>query len=218
MRVARNLPNLEIKERGSLKEKEKIILQSRKKERKLLVNIFQKRPWWRPLVEITSRNEINYCCNSTRNKIWFRWWIQNHNHGNGSTSSSSNPIASQNDKERSEPFHVRFITKHIKVDTLFDSGSQVNLISEAIAKKLDLETTPHTKRYHLGWVRDDAKLQVTRKCKLKFAITANFIDKVELGVVPLDICGILIGSPYLCDWKAIFYHHENKYHLFKDVV
>lgn len=67
----------------------------------------------------------------------------------------------------------------------------------------------------MGWVCGDAKLQVTRKCKLKFVITANFIDEVGLDVVPLDTCGIVLGSPYLYDRKAIFYHHENKYHLFK---
>eukprot|EP00253_Pinus_taeda_P013359 PITA_13359 len=70
---------------------------------------------------------------------------------NASIISSSKHIESQNDKERSENFHIRVITKHTKVDTLFNSGSQVNLISEAIVKKLNLETTPHTKPYPLGW-------------------------------------------------------------------
>lgn len=109
---------------------------------------------------------------------------------NASTSSSSKYIESQNDKEKIDIFHMRVITKHAKVDTLFDSGSQVNIISEAIVKKLNLETIIHTKPYPFGWVCDDAKLQVTRMCKLKFSITANFIDEVELDVVPLDICGI----------------------------
>lgn len=72
-------------------------------------------------------------------------------------------------------------------DTLFDSRSHVNLIFEAIVKKLNLEPIPHPKTYHLGWIQDNAKLQVTRKCKHKYVVTANFIDKVELHVVPLDI-------------------------------
>ena len=29
---------------------------------------------------------------------------------------------------------------------------------------------------------------------------------------------MVFGSPYFYDRKAIFYHHENKYHLFKDGV
>jgi hypothetical protein len=81
-----------------------------------------------------------------------------------------------------------------------------------------LETIPHPKPYPLGWICDDDKLQVTRRCKLRFAITANFIDEVELDVIPLDICGIVLGIPYLYDRKAIFHRHENKYHLFKNGV
>jgi hypothetical protein len=81
-----------------------------------------------------------------------------------------------------------------------------------------LETIPHPKPYPLGWICDNAKLQVTRRCKLRFAITATFIDEVELDVIPLDICGIVLGSLYLYDRKAIFHRHENKYHLFKDGV
>ena len=51
---------------------------------------------------------------------------------------------------------------------------------------------------------------------MRFAITAHFIDTVELDVVSLDISGIVLGSPYLYDRKALFHHHENKYHIFKD--
>jgi hypothetical protein len=65
-------------------------------------------------------------------------------------------------KKRSELFHVKFIVKHTNIDTLFDSGSQVNLTSKAIVKKLSLMTTPHVKPYPLGWVCDDAKLQVMK--------------------------------------------------------
>jgi hypothetical protein len=81
-----------------------------------------------------------------------------------------------------------------------------------------LETTPHPKTYPLGWICDNAKLHVTRRCKLRFAITANFIDEVEPNVIPLDICGIVMGSPYLYDRRAIFHRHENKCHLFKNEV
>jgi len=34
----------------------------------------------------------------------------------------------------------------------------------------------------------------------------------------LDICGIVLGSPYLYDRKAIFYRVENKYLLVKDGI
>jgi hypothetical protein len=133
-----------------------------------------------------------------------------------SSSSSFNEI--QQEKERIEIFHIRVISKHIKMDTLLDTESQANLISEDTVKKLKLETTPHPKPYPLGWICDNAKLHVTRRCKLRFSITANFIDEVEHDLIPLDICGIMLGSPYLYDRRAIFHHHENKYHLFKNGV
>jgi hypothetical protein len=70
----------------------------------------------------------------------------------------------------------------------------------------------------LGWICDNAQLHVTKQCKLQFEITSSFIDEVELDVVPLDICGMVLGSPYLYDKKAIFYREQNKYHIFKDGI
>lgn len=129
---------------------------------------------------------------------------------------NSNNIS--NEDNRIELFHIQVISKHTKIDTLFDSGSQENLISTDLVKKLNLETVPHHKPYPLGWITKDENLQLTRKYVFKFSITANFIDEVELDVVPLDIFGIVLGSLYLYDRKVIFHIFENKYHFFKDGV
>eukprot|EP00253_Pinus_taeda_P018627 PITA_18627 len=136
-----------------------------------------------------------------------------------STSNSTQSITDEeNERKRHELFHIRVISKHQKIDTLFDSGSQVNLIFEAILKKLGLATTPHKKPYPLGWLDDKAQLQMTRQCKLKFSFGSAFVDEVELDIIPLDICGIVLGSPYLYDRKAIFYRAENRYLLVKDGI
>jgi hypothetical protein len=134
-----------------------------------------------------------------------------------SSSSSSSLNETQHEKERIKLFHIRVISNHTKIDTLFDTGFQANLISEDTLKKLKLETTPHPKLHPPGWICYNAKFHVTR-CKLRFSITANFIDEVELNFIPLDICGIVFGSPYLYDRISIFHHHENKYHFFKNGV
>ena len=118
-----------------------------------------------------------------------------------SSSISNYHIQAPNEEKRIEPFHVRVISKHTKVDTLFDSGSQENLISEDLVKKLNLETIPHPKPYPLGWICKDENLQISKKCMLCFAITAHFIDTVELYVFPLDITGMVLGSAYLYDRK-----------------
>ena len=83
---------------------------------------------------------------------------------------------------------------------------------------MGLATTPHKKPYPLGWLNDKAQLQVTRQCKLKFSFGSAFVDEVELDIIPLDICGIVLGSPYLYDRKTIFYRAENKYLLVKDGI
>ena len=44
------------------------------------------------------------------------------------------------------------------------------------------------------------------------------MDEVDLDVVPLDICGIVLGSPYMYDRKDIFYRENNRYRLTKDGI
>jgi hypothetical protein len=44
------------------------------------------------------------------------------------------------------------------------------------------------------------------------------IDEVDLDVVPLDICGMVLGSPYVYDRKEVFFHHKKKYHITKGGV
>ena len=50
------------------------------------------------------------------------------------------------------------ISKHTKIDTLFDSGSQANLILEEIVRNLALEPKSHPKPYPLGWACETAQL------------------------------------------------------------
>jgi hypothetical protein len=83
---------------------------------------------------------------------------------------------------------------------------------------MGLETKPHMKPYPLGWVCYTSKLNVTKQCRVIFSIASKLIDEVDLDVVPLDICGIVLESPYLYDRKAVLFHHEDKYHLTKGEV
>jgi hypothetical protein len=133
-------------------------------------------------------------------------------------SSSSNDESHVDELKRNELFHIRVVSKHTKIDTLFDPGSQVNLIYESLVKKMGIEMKPHLKPYPLCWVCDKAKLNVTKQYKVVFSISSNLIDEVDLDVVPLDIGGIVLGSPYLYHRKIVFFRHEKKYHLTKGGV
>ena len=55
-----------------------------------------------------------------------------------STISSSFSIVIQDEDTRIELFNIRVVSKHTKIVTLFDSGSQANLIFEDLVKRLNL--------------------------------------------------------------------------------
>jgi hypothetical protein len=85
-----------------------------------------------------------------------------------------------------------------------------------VVKQLGLNTQMHHKPYSLKWISNNHNLQITKKCTLKFAISSKFVDEVMCDVVPLNECGMVLGSPYLYDLKAIFYREQNQYHLIKE--
>lgn len=89
------------------------------------------------------------------------------------------------------------------------------MIAEEYVKTLALTTQPHPNTYLLGRVHGNNKLEVTCECKLRFGINRDFIDEVLLDVIPLDIYGIVLGTPYIYDRDALFYKKENKYKLIK---
>jgi len=92
------------------------------------------------------------------------------------------------------------------------------LISESFVKKFGLKTNNHPKPYPLGWLKEKSQIHVTKQCRLKFSITSNYIDEVDLDMISLDICGIVLGSPYLYDRDVLFYRKEHMYHLIKDGI
>jgi hypothetical protein len=65
------------------------------------------------------------------------------------SSSSSRSVDVNDECKRNELFHIRVISNNVKVDTLVDSGSQANLISEDVVNNLGLETKSHPKPYPL---------------------------------------------------------------------
>ena len=111
---------------------------------------------------------------------------------------------------RIQLFHLKIQIKKTKVDYIIDLGTQANLISKTMVSNLGLETFNHTNPYPLGWVHRNASLQVTKQCKLKFTICAKYIDEVMVDVVPLDICGVILGNPYMWDRDGIYYKRLNK--------
>lgn len=49
-------------------------------------------------------------------------------------------------------------------------------------------------------------------------IAFKLVDEVEMDVISLEICVMVLGNPYLYERKAVFFRHENKYHITKDGI
>jgi hypothetical protein len=95
-------------------------------------------------------------------------------------------------------FHSQMWVKGTPLHFIIDSGSQKNLISEEVIKRLALPTTPHPQPYTIGWLCQGSDLCVSQQCRLSYDIKP-FKDEVLCDVSPLKVCDVLLGQPYL--WK-----------------
>jgi hypothetical protein len=84
-----------------------------------------------------------------------------------------------------------------------------------LVKQLGLKTQPHHNPYTLKWISNHHQMHITKECTIKFAISSKYVDEVTCDVVPLRECGMVLGSPYLYDRKAIFYRTKNQYKFTK---
>lgn len=109
-------------------------------------------------------------------------------------------LTSSNQHE--EIFYVKVQEKMTRFDALFDMGSQSNLIEENIMEDIGLYIHPHPHPY--AGISGNGEMQVTKQCRLKFAMNKDFIDEVFVNSIPHAIHGIILGIPYLFDRKEIF--------------
>jgi hypothetical protein len=68
----------------------------------------------------------------------------------------------QEEKEMTEIFHINIQVKTTKIDALFDSGSQANLIATNLLNNIGLEVHDHPSPYPLGWVNKDGNIKVKK--------------------------------------------------------
>jgi len=122
----------------------------------------------------------------------------------------------EDEDPREQLFIVKLQVKTSLVDAIVDPGSQKNLISEALVQKLRLKTVRHPKPYPLGWIQKEAGMSVVSQCTFRFALHESYIDEVTCDVVPLDVCQVILGNPYLWDRYAIYDRRAQTYLFTKD--
>jgi hypothetical protein len=108
------------------------------------------------------------------------------------------PSEPEEPEEGEHLFHSQMWVKGALLHFIVYSGSQKNLISVEVIKRLDLSITPHPQPYTIGWLRQGRDLHISQQCHLPYNIKP-FKDEVLCDIYPLEVCDVLLGKPYL--WK-----------------
>jgi hypothetical protein len=88
-------------------------------------------------------------------------------------------------------FHSQMWVKGTPLHFIIDSGSQKNLISAKVVKRLTLSTTLHPHPYTIRWLRQGSNIHVNQQCCLSYRI------KALKDEVLCDVCNVLLDQPYL---------------------
>ncbi|PRQ55245.1 putative retrotransposon gag domain-containing protein [Rosa chinensis] len=124
------------------------------------------------------------------------------------------PIASANPEQKANEVVELQAEQEMELCTLvIDGGSCSNVIFEEAVLKLGLPTEPHPSPYKVAWV-NNTNLKVNDRCLVTYTI-GKLVDSVTCDVLPMKVCHILLGRPWLYDKKVQHCGYNNTY-SFKD--
>ena len=103
--------------------------------------------------------------------------------------------------------------KHCKL--MIDGGSCTNGISKAMVAALGLSTWRIPEPKHLEWLNNCGMLKVTHKVRVSFTV-GDYVDEVECDVLPLEVCGLLLGRPWQYDRNVTHAGRANTYSFMHD--
>ncbi|KAK1679651.1 hypothetical protein QYE76_040499 [Lolium multiflorum] len=95
---------------------------------------------------------------------------------------------------------------------IIDGGSCRNLASKELCTKLKLKYLPHPHPYYIQWLSDNGEMKVNHMVRVEFAI-GPYKDCIDFDVVPMTVCHLLLGRPWLYDCSVQQNGRANTYHL-----
>ena len=95
---------------------------------------------------------------------------------------------------------------------IIDGGSCRNLASKELCAKLKLKYLPHPNPYYIQWLSDNGEMKVNHMVRVNFEI-GPYKDSIEFDVVPMTVCHLLLGRPWLYDHHVQHNGRANTYHL-----
>ncbi|KAK1627074.1 hypothetical protein QYE76_001389 [Lolium multiflorum] len=95
---------------------------------------------------------------------------------------------------------------------IIDGGSCRNLASKELCAKLKLKYLPHPHPYYIQWLSDNGEMKVNHMVRVDFEI-GPYKDSIDFDVVPMMVCHLLLGRPWLYDRSVQHNGRANTYHL-----
>jgi hypothetical protein len=112
-------------------------------------------------------------------------------------------------------FQAQCIIKGKACKLMIDSGSYYNGISKAVVEALGLSTWRIPEQRHVEWINSRGMLKITHKVHVPFTVD-DYVDEVECDVLPLEVCGLLLGHPWQYDRNSIHARSANTYSFMHD--
>ncbi|KAK8918413.1 hypothetical protein KSP39_PZI022006 [Platanthera zijinensis] len=85
----------------------------------------------------------------------------------------------------------------------------MNVVSENAITRMHLVTEPHPHPYKIAWV-NKTSIAVSKRCMVPLTLK-NYVDKVWCDVIPMDVCHVLLGRPWLYDYDVTHFGRANTY-------
>jgi hypothetical protein len=98
---------------------------------------------------------------------------------------------------------------------MVDGGSYCNGISKAVVTTLGLSTWRIPEPKHVVWLNSCGMLKVTHKEHMPFTV-GDYAEEVECDVLPLEVCGLLVGRPWQYDRNVTHAGRANTYFFVHD--
>ncbi|XP_044947533.1 uncharacterized protein LOC123396757 [Hordeum vulgare subsp. vulgare] len=103
------------------------------------------------------------------------------------------------DSQRCNLFQTKALVGPNKAcKVIIDGGSYRNLASKELCAKLKLKYLPHPNPYYVQWLSDNGEMKVNHMVRVNFEI-GPYTDSIEFDVVPMTVCHLLLGRPWLYD-------------------
>ena len=112
---------------------------------------------------------------------------------------------------RTSIFHTRMEHKDHALNVIIDNGRGINVISKTTVSCLGLKMEKHPSPYRINWVNDTNSILVKHRCLIKFSLGKTYVDKAWCDVIPMTICHMLLGHPWLYDRKVLYDGYTNTY-------